>query len=191
MAETEGENLDHPSVFLPASVISDDTADSYDQIPTNRRKEAQQENMDQAPGRETTIMGFYLLDGPQTSKRATAPTLVEDEEDDVRMSKKPTVAEFFMWHHRLNHIPMNKMQKMARLGLLPKRLARCQVPACTSCLYGKVTRRPWRTKPRKGQEGGRLKAATEPGQCVSIDQLESRTPGLIAQVKGWLTNKRY
>ena len=149
MAETEGENLDHPSVLLPASVISDDKADRYDQIPTNRRKEVQQENMDQAPDRETTIMDFHL-DGPQRSKQATAPTLVEDEEDDVRMSKKPTVAEFLRWHHRLNHIPMNKMQKMlARLGLLPKLLARCKVPACTSCLYGEVTCRPWRTKPRK------------------------------------------
>jgi hypothetical protein len=141
MAETEGENLDHPSVLLPASVISDYKADSYDQIPTNQRKETQQENKDQAPNRETTIMDFYL-DGPQTSKQATHPTLVEDEEDDVRMSKKPTVAEFLRWYHRLNHIPMNKMQQMARLGLLPKRLARCQVPACTSCLYGKATRRP-------------------------------------------------
>jgi hypothetical protein len=31
----------------------------------------------------------------------------------------------------------------------------------------------------------------EPGQCISVDQLESTTPGLIAQNKGWLTKKRY
>ncbi len=29
------------------------------------------------------------------------------------------------------------------------------------------------------------------GQGISINQLESSTPGLIAQIKGWLTKKRY
>ena len=84
-----------------------------------------------------------------------------------------------------------KMQSMAKRGLLPKKLAKCQIPTCTSCLYGKATRRPWRTKPKAGQQGGKLRTATEPGQCISVDQLESTTPGLIAQVKGWLTKKRY
>jgi hypothetical protein len=32
---------------------------------------------------------------------------------------------------------------------------------------------------------------TTPGQCVSVDQLESTTPGLIAQLKGIPTTKRY
>ena len=31
----------------------------------------------------------------------------------------------------------------------------------------------------------------KPGECVSVDQLISKTPGLIAQVKGWLTRQRY
>ncbi len=38
---------------------------------------------------------------------------------------------------------------------------------------------------------GKTQGSHRIGQCVSIDQLKSRTPGLIAQVKGWLTNKRY
>ena len=37
----------------------------------------------------------------------------------------------------------------------------------------------------------RLKITTKPGQCASVDQLESRLPGFIAQLKGKLTNKRY
>jgi hypothetical protein len=83
------------------------------------------------------------------------------------------------------------MQSMAKCGLLPKKLAKCQIPACTSCLYGRATRRPWRTKSKLGQQGGKLRTAMEPGQCISVDQLESTTPGLIAQIKGWLTKKRY
>jgi hypothetical protein len=30
-----------------------------------------------------------------------------------------------------------------------------------------------------------------PGDCVSVDQLISSTPGLIAQLKGWITKQRY
>jgi hypothetical protein len=32
---------------------------------------------------------------------------------------------------------------------------------------------------------------TSAGQCVSVDQLESPTPGLIAQLQGIPTKKRY
>ena len=32
---------------------------------------------------------------------------------------------------------------------------------------------------------------TNPGDCVSVDQLISKMPGLIAQLKGWLTKRRY
>ncbi len=80
---------------------------------------------------------------------------------------------------------------MERQGWLPKKMAKCQVPTCTSCLYGRAIRRPWRTKARLENQGGKLCTATEPGQCVSIDQLESSIPGQIAQMKGCLTKKRY
>ena len=33
--------------------------------------------------------------------------------------------------------------------------------------------------------------ATEPGPIVSVDQLESPTPGVIAQLKGTLTKQHY
>ena len=29
------------------------------------------------------------------------------------------------------------------------------------------------------------------GDCVSVDQLESPTPGFVGQIKGWLTTKWY
>jgi hypothetical protein len=58
-------------------------------------------------------------------------------------------------------------------------------------MFGKATRRPWRDKPGKDQIKSRIRTATAPRQCISVDQLESTTPGLIAQLKGWLTTKRY
>ena len=51
-----------------------------------------------------------------------------------------------------------------------------------------MTKRPWRVK---GEDKKATKTATRPGQIVSVDQLESTTPGLIAQLNGKLTQQRY
>jgi hypothetical protein len=77
---------------------------------------------------------------------------------------------------------------MAAKGEIPKRLLTCKVPRCASCCYGKATKVPWRTK---GKEKGHIRVATKPGECVSVDQLESPTVGFLAQLKGALTTKRY
>jgi hypothetical protein len=77
---------------------------------------------------------------------------------------------------------------MAKEQLLPARLAKCTNPLCSGCIYGKMTRRPWRTKaPYQAVP----KVATAPDQCFSVDQLDAKLPGLIAQIKGIPTRKRY
>jgi hypothetical protein len=45
----------------------------------------------------------------------------------------------------------------------------------------------WRTK----HKGRSIKIATAPGECVSVDQLESRQVGFVAQLKGRLPLGRY
>jgi hypothetical protein len=52
-----------------------------------------------------------------------------------------------------------------------------------------TSRRPWRTK--SAQNKGNLRIVQAPGECVSVDQLESQLPGFVAQLKGKLTRKRY
>ena len=79
---------------------------------------------------------------------------------------------------------------MAKAGLVDKKLADAPTPVCSACLYGKATRRPWRTKPKLNPKP-KLFKATFPGQVVSVDMMHSPTPGLIAQMGGWLTKKRY
>ena len=112
-------------------------------------------------------------------------TITDDQED----QEAPLQAEFLKWHHRLGHLSPNKMKLMARAGILPKKLADCRdTPLCQACLYGKATRKPWRSKPLHNKVSH---VAKEPGQCVSIDQLISPTPGLIAQLRGRPTRKRY
>jgi hypothetical protein len=133
--------------------------------------------------RQDPLTTDFRVDGP---KDAPSPTIIIDEED---MMPQNTLALFLRWHHRLSHISPKKIRLLAKLGLLPQQLASCRIPLCTSCLYGKAMRRPWRGKTDTKQTP--LKVITVPGQCVSINQLESTTPGLIAQLKGIPTMKQY
>ena len=55
-----------------------------------------------------------------------------------------------------------------------------------SCVFGTSHRKPWRSKAVPGSI--RKDSKTEPGDCVSIDQLISAQPGLIPQMSGFLTN---
>ena len=96
--------------------------------------------------------------------------------------------ELLRWHYRLGHLPFDRVKQLAHAGQLPKRMLNCPAPFCAACQYGKMTKRPWRVK---GDNKGTTKTATRPGQIVSVDQLESTTPGFIAQLKGTLTQQRY
>ena len=74
---------------------------------------------------------------------------------------------------------------MSQVRDLPKRLASCCQPECAACHFGKATKVPWRMKGQSNH--GKIKPVTAPGQCVSVDQLKSTTPGLVTQLKGRAT----
>jgi hypothetical protein len=78
---------------------------------------------------------------------------------------------------------------MAELGILPKKLAQVTPPKCAGCLFGTMTKKPWRNKGKRPKGVGHL--ATAPVQMVSVDQLESSAAGFISQLKGKLTRRRY
>jgi hypothetical protein len=97
--------------------------------------------------------------------------------------------EWLYWHHKLGHLPKGRMTQLAKEGGIPQRLAKITVPLCAACIHGKQTKTPWRTKeePKKAP-----KVATYPGECIAVDQLESRIPGFVAQLKApRLTKHRY
>ena len=89
----------------------------------------------------------------------------------------------------MGHISPRRIRRMARVGTLPKRLLKCDTPVCTACMFGNGTRRSWIAKHEKNQA-----TPTKPlmaGQCISVDQMISPTPGLVAQMIGKPTHKRY
>jgi hypothetical protein len=81
------------------------------------------------------------------------------------------------------------MLQLAKNGLIPKRLLRIEPPLCVACIHGKATKKPLCTKANPSRMP---RIVTSPGECVSIDQMESSTAGLIGQLKGAiLTTLRY
>ena len=97
--------------------------------------------------------------------------------------------ELLLYHKRFGHIHFSRLYEMARQGIIPRRLLHAEKAVCAACLYAKATRRGWRSKGRKDWTCDNR--VTSPGQCVSVDQLISPTPGLVAQLKSKLTKSRY
>lgn len=108
-------------------------------------------------------------------------------ETDEEVAAATPYADLLRWHYRLGHMSFNKIKAMSRAGLLPKNLANVQNPKCACCYYGKAHRKPWRTR----AQPRRIKVATKPGEVVSVDTLQSSTPGFIGILKGILTKRRY
>jgi hypothetical protein len=52
-----------------------------------------------------------------------------------------------------------------------------------------MTKHPWRMK--GAQKKSKLHSVTNPGDCISVDQLESNMQGFFTQLKGALIKKRY
>ena len=95
--------------------------------------------------------------------------------------------ELLRIHYKLGHLSFAKIRFMASLGWIEPKLAKCRVPTCAGCLYGKATRKPWRTKGISNS----ILVSSKPGDVIFIDQLTVTTPGLIGQVTGYLTHERY
>jgi hypothetical protein len=125
--------------------------------------------------RENPLVTDFKLNGPAKK----FPNVIENHDE----YKLDSSALMLQWHHQLSHISMKCIQLMAQRGQLPRKLATCRVPLCQSCLYGKAVRRRWRDKP-KANQADKLVSITRPGQCISVDQLESTTLGFFGQLKG-------
>ena len=116
---------------------------------------------------------------------AKLPRNMSEDED----SLSPT-ATLLLLHYKLNHLPFEQLRVIAMSGYLPRKvLLRARIPKCAACLYGKAIRRAWRSKAPVNNVGSLF--STIPRQCVSVNQLQSPIPGLIAQLKGIPTIQQY
>jgi hypothetical protein len=178
----------HGNDDMVSYMATDRVADPPDQINEIEQSEAPENPIH--PDLPNNIIRQQFDNVPNDSTNddidATAtPQQIFDNETDVPQTD-PT-SQLLAWHYRLGHLPFVKLQQMAARGDLPASLAKCTRPKCAACMFGKITRRPTADKPSK-----RSKPKEEfPGSTVSIDHMLSSTPGLIGQMKGFLTRRRY
>ena len=178
------EDEDTNPITMEPNEVTDDQQSLDEEHPDEEDWDSGWTEGDQEEPRD---IDFSLMpDDKATSETQSTPTVDTDEEHKVHNH----AAELLRIHHQFNHIGFAKLQQMAKCGIIPKRYSTCQVPICSACMYGKATKRPWRHKAKK-QPPSKLKKITHAGQCVSVDMLKSPTPGLVAQMAGWITGKRY
>lgn len=180
-AEAGYDDDDEPVVAQPATLISDDEDEATSEVPIDADLYCEPCS---PPTPTTPSPTEFDLNGTE-EQRKQAPVIIEEEED-----RQPTTeaAEFLKIHQQFGHASFKKLRVMAQKGVIHPKFKNANIPVCSACLYAKATRRQWRSKTSKNRI---IKKATRPGQCVSVDQLVSPTPGLIAQLTGRLTTKRY
>ena len=136
---------------------------------------------------------LHLGTEPKGVTTSKLPAVIEDDDTSVvvdeedRQESTPEV-ELLMAHHRFQHISFSKLQEMACQGILPRQLAQCKIPTGSACLYGKALKRAWQSKQERQRQWNQ---ALKPGDVISVDQMVSPVPGLIAQMVGFLTKQCY
>ena len=165
-------------------IIPDDEEDESFQ-----RKDPVEQSYTTEDSNEVTL--FTNKDEKTTQPQITVVDLgpiTHDIPEDLEPKSLDPQDELFRWHYRLGHLLFDHIKRLPNKGQLPKRLLNCHMPFCAACQYDKMTKKPWRLK---RDNKAMAKTATYPGQVVSVDQLESTSPGFIAQLKGNLTQQRY
>ncbi len=93
------------------------------------------------------------------------------------------------WHYRFDHLSFKKLKQLALNGEMPKKLSKLKPPKCAGCLFGMMTKLPWRGKELASSH--EIFVAAKPGEIVSANQMESTEVGFFTQLKGSLTKKQY
>ena len=170
-----------PNIFTMHVIPDDEDTDSFQPRDPVELPTPEDDDQVMSPEQSHEVMGT----GPMTTLVDLSPISHVIPEDPEPTSLDPH-NELLRWHYRLGHLPFDRIMQLAQMGQLPKRLLASKKPSCAACQYSKMTRRPWRVK---GDNKNATKTATRPGQIVSVDQLESNSPGLIKQLKGKLTQE--
>jgi hypothetical protein len=165
------------ALCMPTQVISDheDNGDNKENVCEEDKAVHERESELSESGDDGGMSPITTTFDLNNKGGTNAPAMVKDEED-----RQPTnlAAELLRHHQKFGHGSFKNLQIVARLGWIPRKLANCPVPTCSSCLCAKAAKRSWRLRSSDNEDEARK--ATKPGQCMSVNQLASPTPGLVA-----------
>ena len=92
-------------------------------------------------------------------------------------------------NYKYGNTPFDHLKSMAENGILPERLVTCTFPLCAACLYGKAIKCPSKTK--TAISINESKPVSSVGDCISVNILVFRTPGLIENIYGFISCQFY
>jgi hypothetical protein len=81
------------------------------------------------------------------------------------------------WHYRLGHLSFQKLKQLTLNGKIPKKLSKLKPPKCACCLFGAMTKLPWRGKELASSH--KVIVAAKPGETSSVAQMESTEVGFL------------
>ncbi len=73
----------------------------------------------------------------------------QEEGEDTPLTTADDQTKLMRWHYHLGHLPFAKLKQLALNGEIPKKLAKAKPPRCTGCLFGAMTKIPWRGRETK------------------------------------------
>ena len=149
-----------PLIAEPAQIVSDDE-DSDDKGDFQAARQPAHPEGAEPEGATTTptpegdsnlwyqpLGTSFDTDGP-INPLTPKPAIVEEEEDTQPTNKE---TELLRYHHRFGHISFRKLQLMAKMGVLPRRLPNFPVPVCSTCLYAKAIKKQWQYRTAKNRK---------------------------------------
>jgi hypothetical protein len=169
-----------PQCSFAADDISEDNESSVD--------ESRQDTESTSSGEPSDANTEGAEDLPPEPMDFEAPADMRGVSTEGEAPLMKELDEMYRLHVRCGHLSFSKIRAMARRGEVSSRLKDCASPICAACQFGKATKKPWRTKAKNRRT---LQKVSAPGDCVSVDQIESRAVGFVAQLKGILTRGRY
>jgi hypothetical protein len=132
------------------------------------------------------------LPAPSFAKsNSTTIAMLSSENLDTNTPLTSTQHRLLLKHQQLGHLHMSRVQDLAHSGLFGPSftsIGHCDPPLCKACLHGKQHKRAVTPNTATGSIDA---LHLNPGDCVSGDQIESSTPGLVPTFQGSPTTAVY
>ena len=100
--------------------------------------------------------------------------------------------EWMLLHDQYGHLTSAEMSKLVDFGVFPRKLKKLKDKKIIypSYIFGRMRKRPWRTKGESNRKSIRKENQNFPGAKVFTEQLVVAQPGLVPRISGRHTKDR-
>jgi hypothetical protein len=95
------------------------------------------------------------------------PSPPQEEDENTQLAATNNQTKLMHWHYRLGHLPFVKLKQLALNGEILKKLVKVKPPKCAGCLFGAMTKIPWRGKETKALTKSSLQPSRGSGSLLT------------------------